>query len=103
MDGEYVELEYESASVRIKEKNGKYILTNLIALERGLGHATRLMERVSEYADVQRIDLELIASPSRLLPINTILTHEELVIFYHKFGFREIVWTKPVRMLRLCK
>lgn len=103
MDGEYVELRYESASARIKQKNGKYILTNVVAQERGLGHGRKLMELVSEYADGNQIDLELIASPSRTMPTNTILAYDQLVAFYHKFGFREIVWTKPVRMLRLCR
>lgn len=103
MDGEYTTLTYESASARIKKKGRKYIVTDVWASERGQGHGTGLMKLVSEYADGNRMDLELIALPSRTAPIQTILNHEQLVEFYRQFGFEIIGWTKPVRMLRLCK
>lgn len=98
-----MELTYESASARIKNKGTKHLVTNVVAQERGLGHGTGLMRRVTEYADARGLDLELIAHPSHSMPIQTVLNHEQLVEFYKKFGFRVIVWTKPVRMLRLCK
>lgn len=86
-DMEPVTLKFESASCRIKEKDGYIWLTNVYARKRGLGHGTRLMELVTEYADAHSMDLCLVVQAYNSVANKGILTNGQLILFYKKFGF----------------
>lgn len=80
-------LRHESAEVVLKvwSKDGKYAIVNgLLSMERGEGHATALMQRVTDYADKHDITLTLVAKRFGwpMGPDNTYLVH-----FFEKFGF----------------
>ena len=61
-------------------------LTHVYSKARGRGQATRLLQLVTEYADEKnlRIYLRVRAYGG---PVNTMLSNQQLVLFYEKLGF----------------
>lgn len=80
-------IKYESASARVKQVDGEYVLINVYSRDRGKGHGSGLMERVIEYADRNQIRLKLIARPYKTVARGDILSSEALVDFYRRYGF----------------
>lgn len=79
--------QYESATARIKDVSGNYMLCHVYARERRQGHATGLMEKVCRYADENKIVLYLVADPYKTNMHSDILGPAQLEGFYKKFGF----------------
>lgn len=96
-------IKFESASARIKERDGVYILCDVYARKRGLGHGTGLMKLVLEYADSE--DLELVVQVRAYSTVGKdVLTNDQLIEFYGKYGFHKSKQLpKPYTMVRKSK
>lgn len=93
--------EYKSATAKIKHKDGLYyMVTDVIAKERNLGHGTGVMHKVCEFADKNNMDLYLQVRPYTTLGDAVILDFESLSVFYQKFGFE---FVGAISMKRLAK
>lgn len=61
-------------------------MERIYARVRGQGHATALLREITEWADKNDLELHLTVR-SYGHPVHTILSNEQLVRFYSKFGF----------------
>jgi ribosomal protein S18 acetylase RimI-like enzyme len=76
---------YESATaIVIDMEDGRYILSSVNSEDRGNGHATILLEIITEYADERGMDLKLVAVPCGDDPPMDSL---QLKAFYERFDF----------------
>jgi ribosomal protein S18 acetylase RimI-like enzyme len=76
---------YESCTaVIVQWDDGRHTLSNVHSEDRGNGHATVLLEIVTEYADENGMDLLLVALPCGDNPPMDSL---QLKAFYERFGF----------------
>ena len=96
---EHVKIRFESASALIKEKDDMLWLTQVYSRKRGLGHGTGLMERVTKYAEENKVDLHLLVRPYDAVANKGILTEPQLVEFYSKHGFEVFKQTPPKEMV----
>jgi len=80
-----VKFKHESASANLrKDDHGVWNLTSVYSESRGKGHASELMRKISEYADVHGITVNLMAREYGAVKG---LTNQQLVTFYRKYGF----------------
>lgn len=92
---------YESARCWVRPRgDGTARLTNLWSDRPGLGHASKLMGLVVEWAEAELMVIDLTVQRYGGRP-NT-LSSDELVVFYEKFGFEEVEYF-PVKMVRFLK
>lgn len=90
----------ESASAELKIMRGNLgFLTSVFSHDRGLGHGRLIMTEITEWADLSKMTLELIALGYAAGKLKPNLSEEELVWFYEKFGFYRVPHYLP-RMRR---
>ena len=93
-------IKFESASARIKERDDLFILCDVYARKRGLGHGKGVMQLVTEYADSEGLELVLQVRAYSTVG-KDVLTNEQLFEFYKRFGFVKMgVLPKPYNMVR---
>lgn len=93
---------YENASLSLTLwGDGTAALSSLYSQTRRKGHATGLMQMVTEFADANGLKLMLTAAPYSTDGPN----HGQLVAFYERFGFRAPVYVDgtPTFMERLAR
>lgn len=82
-----MEFRYESATCKLTISEGNNAdLSHVYAKVRGQGHATVLLTQVMEFADKNDLQLYLRVRGYGG-PVQTMLSNEQLVRFYSKFGF----------------
>lgn len=82
----WVDFNHESASCTVAVDGNAGTVLRVYSKTRGEGHATGLLTKVIEYADKNGLRLNLRARQYGG-PIQTMLSNEDLVKFYEKFGF----------------
>ncbi len=82
-----MEFRFESATCRLTPHgDGTADLTHLYSGQRGNGHATGVVTLALRYADEHELETYLLARGYGG-PTQTMLSNEQLVEFYNKFGF----------------
>lgn len=82
-----VAFNHKSASCLLTvEDYGRAKLSHVYSEQRGQHHASELMEKVIQFADNNNLELFLKVQAYGH-PVQTILTNQQLVDFYRKFGF----------------
>jgi len=83
-----VRFTHESASAVVQlDKPGVGFVIGVFSHERNRGHATGLMNEIIQWADENRMILELVAMTYIVGKTRGTLTTPQLVEFYRKFGF----------------
>lgn len=82
----YHEFRYESASCEVMIVSGRGIVHRVYSQTRGRGHATRLLQQVTEWADENDLELYLRAQGYGG-PVQTMLDNNQLIKFYERHGF----------------
>ena len=80
-----IDFVYETASLTLaiwEDTHGSFI--DVISVEKGKGHATGLMNSLTEFADLSGMRLTTQAEPDGDEPR---LSDNQLIAFYEKFGF----------------
>lgn len=84
-----MEFRYESATCKLTEHgDGTADLTHVYAKNRGQGHASGLLRLVMEYVDSRELTVYLRVRAYGG-PVQTMLSNEQLIKFYSKFGFED--------------
>jgi GNAT superfamily N-acetyltransferase len=86
MDTEHFEFRYNSATGAVAVRGKKGTVLRIYAKTRGQGDATALLRKITRWADENDLELHL-SVRSYGHPVQTILSNEQLVTFYAKFGF----------------
>ena len=98
-----IHLKHESATIRLTDwQDATATLTNLYSKEKGKGHATALLEKVTRYIDEQGYCIVYLEA-RKYGPENTkALNDEQLIELYTKFGFTVVPDCEdPILMHRL--
>ena len=82
----YHEFRYESASCEVMIVSGRGMVHRVYSQTRGRGHANRLLQQVTEWADENDLELYLRAQGYGG-PVQTMLDNNQLIKFYEKHGF----------------
>jgi GNAT superfamily N-acetyltransferase len=83
------EFRYESATCAVSVNGTKAKLLRVHAKTRGQGHATALLKRVMAWVDSNGYSISLVVK-SYGHPTQTIMSNDQLIEFYKKFGFELI-------------
>lgn len=95
-----VPLTHKSASAKlILNGDGTAKLVNVQSTQRSMGHATELMQALTQVADEQKltIDLEVMRFGNQ---IEGSMNNQQLVRFYLQFGFEKVSMRNPIKMRR---
>lgn len=78
---------YGSARAKLYQlESDLFALSDLWSEERGKGHATKVLQQIVDFADMERVTIKLIVQPYGH-PIATSLDNRKLEGFYQRFGF----------------
>ena len=86
MKTEYFDFRYNSATGAVAVRGKKGTVVRIYAKTRGQGDATALLRKITRWADENDLELHLTVR-SYGHPVQTILSNQQLVTFYAKFGF----------------
>lgn len=92
--------EFASATATLKFKNGGFVLTDVNASERRCGHGSGVLKMVVEFADHHGYSIGLEARAYKFRKDEPIMSPDELISFYQKFGFRVTQMRPRIWMLR---
>ena len=83
-----MDFRFGNATCKLTEHgDGNADLTHVYSKDRGRGQATQLLRLVMEYVDEKNLRVYLRVRGYGG-PVNTMLSNQQLVLFYEKFGFR---------------
>lgn len=89
---------HESATCKLTVHSAGADLTHVYSTDRGKGHATELLKTVMAYADEHGLKVWL-SVKAYGHPVQSILSNEQLIEFYKKFGFDEALHNGPTRVM----
>jgi len=81
--------------------DGTSRLSNVYSRDRGLGQATRLLEKIAAFADEQKLSIFLTVKRFGYADRKA-LTNAQLVEFYSKFGFEIVLDGEPI-VVMMCR
>ena len=95
-----MEYRYESATCKLTDHgDGTADLTHVYAQNRGQGHASGVVRLALEEADRRGLSVYLLVRGYGG-PVRTMLSNDQLIEFYRKFGFERVDTSNSPRMKR---